>query len=442
MITFGNRIEPITDMYLIDEMKNLTFRKEQATCHGKVIEFNAPWEGLGSTGTSVVQNGKEIKCYYRGYPTKGGDQNTNQTACLAISEDGIHFSRVPVNRIDYNGIAENNIVYKGTECHNFCPFYDTNPDCPEDQRYKAVGGTNQIGGLFGFISADGIHWKKVSDKPIITAGDFDTMNMAFWNPHTGRYHAYCRYLDHRLGDPRMPHGCRAIHSCTSLDFLNWTEFTDNEYAEGMPTEQFYTNAARPIPGAEHVLLSMPMRFQETRTKLDDHSHPGLSDAVLLTSRDGVYWDRMLKDAFLAGDLEPHEWTQRNFIVCGGLAAVDDRFFFYVQKNYMWEDCGIFAYSVPKYRFLSLYADASGGQFTTKPLQFVSDDVYLNYATSAYGNIEITVADEKGQTVFSSGEIFGNELSHRVHIDGLAGKSGTMTVSLKEAHLYALGSAMM
>ena len=44
-------------------------------------------------------------------------------------------------------------------------------------------------------------------------------------------------------------------------------------------------------------------------------------------------------------------------------------------------------------------------------------------------------------IFVSDEIFGNELSHNLHVDGLAGKIGTMRVELKEAHLYALGSNM-
>ncbi|MBQ9717420.1 MAG: hypothetical protein IJV76_05455, partial [Clostridia bacterium] len=160
-----------------------------------------------------------------------------------------------------------------------------------------------------------------------------------------------------------------------------------------------------------------------------------------TSRDGVYWDRTLKDAWLSGSLYEHEWTQRNFITLGGIVERGDQFYIYTMKNYMWDDDGICAYSVPKYRFLSLYADRKGGSFTTKPLCFTSDDLYLNYSTSAYGSVQVTIRDETGAEIYTSDEIFGNELSYRLHIDGLTGRTGTMTVRLCEAHVYALGSRM-
>ena len=108
---------------------------------------------------------------------------------------------------------------------------------------------------------------------------------------------------------------------------------------------------------------------------------------------------------------------------------------------MWDDDGIWAYSIPKYRFLSLYADEDGGSFTTKPLRFETDDIYLNYSTSAYGYIKVTILDDCGSVLFVSDEIYGNELSHKLSVEGLAGKTGTMRIELKEAHLYALGSNM-
>ena len=78
---------------------------------------------------------------------------------------------------------------------------------------------------------------------------------------------------------------------------------------------------------------------------------------------------------------------------------------------------------------------------TKPLNFQTDDIYLNYSTSAYGYVKVTILDDTGAEVFVSDEIFGNELSHKLHVEGLSGKTGTMQIELKEAHLYALGSDM-
>ena len=45
---------------------------------------------------------------------------------------------------------------------------------------------------------------------------------------------------------------------------------------------------RPIPGAEHILISMPMRFAEKRVRHLQQGSTGISDAVCCygTSRDG------------------------------------------------------------------------------------------------------------------------------------------------------------
>ena len=148
------------------------------------------------------------------------------------------------------------------------------------------------------------------------------------------------------------------------------------------------------------------------------------------------------DAFISGGLYSHEWPQRCFIPLGGIISRGDYFYFYVSQNYMWEDHGIYVYSVPKYRFLSLYADENGGEMLTKELTFTSDDIYLNFATSAYGYLKVTILDEQGKEFYQSDEIFGNELSYKLHVEGLTGKTGRMKIELHAAHLYAIGSRMV
>lgn len=450
MITFGKKIELMVDDYLIETKQNLSFRYQLPTDRGCVIPFRASWEGEGSLGLTVFEDAENIKCYYRGFPTNQSDLDERQTSCLSVSDDGLHFTPYPVNEISYDGIKENNIVRMDTFCHNFAPFYDTNPNCKSDERYKAIGGIIQQGGIHVFGSPDGIHWHMLADGPVITKGLFDSMNLAFWNPQTGLYHCYSRYFwapglkhnDYTIDTYyKIPGITRAIQSCTSEDFIHWSDPVENEYAIGHPDE-LYTNATHPIPGAEHILVSIPMRYQASRKKDTNYPESGISDAILMTSRDGVHWDRSVKDAWLSGGVEEdREWTQRNFITAGGIIERNNEFYFYVEKHYMWDDGGIWAYSVPKYRLMSLYADGDGGSVTTKQLQFVSDDIFLNYSTSAYGYVKVTVLADDGTELFKSDEIFGSELSHRLHIDGLSGKTGTMQIELMEAHLYALGSNM-
>ena len=438
MIKFGNRIEMMVDDYLIENMENLSFRKNEPLCMGKAAEYTGEWEKEGSLGVSVLDNGEQVMLYYRGFPgLHASDEDEHQTACLAVSTDGINFTPAKINNIEYNGMKDNNIVLMHSCCHNFAPFYDTNPLVKEDEKYKAIGGTLLgNGGLLTYKSHDGIHWEQMCKEPVITQGTFDSLNMAFWDQEIGMYRCYYRrFTGHRF------QGRRIIVSAVSRDFIHWQDATPNIYLPEKE-EDLYTNATRPVPGAEHMYLSMPMRFHPSRKKYPEYPRVGVSDCVLMTSRDGVHWNRTLNDAFISGGLYSHEWTQRCFIPLGGIVSRGDYFYFYVSQNYLWDDAGIYVYSVPKYRFLSLYADEDGGQLLTKELLFTSDDIFLNYATSAYGYVMITVLDEQGNEVFKSEEIFGNELSYKLHIEGLAGKTGRIKIALHAAHLYALGSSMM
>ena len=438
MIKFGNHIEMLVDDYLIESMKHVSFRKNEPLWIGKVAEYKGAWEQPGSLGVSVLDNGEQVMLYYRGFPGNGAkDEDERQVACLSVSTDGVHFAPAKVNEIEYQGSKENNIVLMHSCCHNFAPFYDANPLAKEDEKYKAVGGTFLgNGGLHAYKSRDGIHWEPMSEKPIITKGTFDSLNMAFYDEAIGLYRCY-----YRTFTDGMFKGRRVILSAVSEDFIHWHDATENVYFP-VKKEDLYTNATRPVPGAEHMYISMPMRFHPSRKKYPDYRSVGISDCVFMTSRDGVHWTRTLNDAFISGGLYSHEWTQRCFIPLGGIVARDDYFYFYVSQNYMWEDAGIYAYSVPKYRFLSLYADENGGEILTKELDFTSDDIYLNYATSAYGSVKVTVLNEKDEEIFKSDEIFGNELSYRVHAEGLAGTRGRLKLELCAAHVYAIGSCMM
>lgn len=439
MIPFGTRIELFTDTYLIESMTGVTFRNTVPVCRGKVIGFDEPWADLGSLGMTVFSDGTEVKLYYRGYPADAGsDASERQTSCLSVSRDGLHFTPVPVNTVSYDGITENNIVRMDTNCHNFAPFYDTNPDCPDGERYKAIGGIWQTGGIHVYASPDGIRWTELADGPVITKGAFDSMNMAFYDPAAKLYRCYYR---------EFRNGVRIIQSAVSEDFLHWSDPVPNEYGGAVSeNEHLYTNASRPVPGAEHMLVSFPMRFQEKRKKITEYNgnvygSDGVSDALMLFSRDGVHWTRTVKEPWLAGSLYEHEWTQRNFITLGGIVEEGNDFLIYVMQNYMWDDDGIWAYALPRYRFLSLHADGDGGVVRTKPLRFETDDIYLNYATSAYGYVKVKVVGEDGGVRFDSGEIYGNELSYRLHVDGLAGTGGSLVIELNEAHVYAIGADM-
>jgi len=465
MIPFGHRIEPFVDSYLIAEKNNVIFRYTEPMNRGLALKYDQPWENPGSCVFSALEDEEGVKLYYRGFRKNTYEDlsDTNVDTCaLAFSRDGLLFEYYPVNQVEYAGSNTNNLIAVRNTSRgelevslgDMNVFYDTNPDCKPDERYKFVSGRRDERGshgiaLFAFCSADGIHWRKMSDIPVVIKGELDTFPITFWDSHAKLYRCYSRYFDdHGTYSQCWAGGqYRAIQSCVSTDFIHWSEPVFNQYEEELE-DHLYTCSVVPLPGAEHVKICMSMRFAASRQTtipnpdgLYKGGTEGVSDAVFMSSRDGVKWDRTIQDAWISPSTYEHEWTQRNFIIGGGLIERGDDFLFYVNKNYMWNDESLWTYSVPRYRFMYLYADGSGGTVLTKPLYFQSDDIYLNYATSAYGSVVVTVLNDDGSIRFTSEEIFGNEFSHRVHVEGLKNTTGRLYLTLKEARVYAIGSDM-
>src|SRR5437870_12378171 len=104
----------------------------------------------------------------------------------------------------------------------------------------------------------------------MTEGAFDSLNLAFWDDARGDYACYSRIFASRI---------RAVQSSRSPDFFTWSAGKPNTYAGDVPAEHFYTSATLPCPGAEHLLLAFPRRFDPSRRKVPAHKVAGVSDSV-------------------------------------------------------------------------------------------------------------------------------------------------------------------
>jgi hypothetical protein len=273
------------------------------------------------------------------------------------------------------------------------------------------------------------------------------MNTAFFDTHAGIYRCYSRYWDSDKSG-QYYNGWRAIQSTTSEDFIHWTPQVHNKYiGQDRLYEHFYTNATRNIPGAEHILVSFPMRFAETRKKVGYFNDTGVSDSIFMTSRDGVNWDRTFKNAWIYPEMGDRNWTERSYITLSGFVDMNDEFNFYASDHYQWDDGGINRYSIPWMRFASLYGDNDGAEIITKPLEMTGNDLSINYRTSAFGSVRIAVMDEDAHIIEGMGyddcpEIYGNELRYTVKWNGrsvckLAGKKVKLGIKLLGAHLYSI-----
>lgn len=437
-IDLGSRWELFVDEYLVAQKNGLALKLHDPIKREIVLTTDQPWEGMTCAYFSVIQVGKKVLMYYRG-SSGGSDHSDAQVTCVAESTDGIHFTRPKLGIIEAGGTKDNNVIWRGVESHNFSPFLDTNPATKTEERFKALGGVKQPGknwyqgetpgGLYAFASADGIHWTKMKDTPVMTKGAFDSQNLAFWDSTRDRYACFSRIFSNKV---------RAVQSCTSTDFLAWSDGVPHQYAEGVPMEHFYTSATVPCPTAPHLFLSFPKRFVTNRKKVPEHEGPGVSDAVFMSSRDGVHWDRPFLEAWVRPGPDLKNWTDRNNMTANGIITGETEWSLYISEHYRHADHRIRRLTVRKEGFASMHADAKGGEFTTKPLKFTGNKLLLNYSTSAAGSIQIEALDESGKVVATMPELYGDEFeANALNVSKLVGQTIQLSVKMKDADLYAL-----
>jgi hypothetical protein len=451
-LRIGNQLQLFVDDYLIETRDGVELKLQAPQPAGKAIAFDKPWEGNVSAYVSVFHDGNKYRMYYRGasapsYARKSAlkpgetlfPEHPNFT-CYAESRDGITWTKPSLGIYDFHGSRDNNIVHSGEASENFGPFLDGNPNAPASERYKAVGGGGK--GLMAFKSADGIHWEKMTEQRIITDGKFDSLNVVFWDSLRQEYVAI--YRD-------FVQGVRTLKHATSNDFLHWTKGEWADYGDA-PGEQLYTNATTPYFRAPQIYLAFPKRLVPWRRVFEDEpSHDGVSEAVFMSSRDGVHWDRRFLEAFIRPGRDPLDWVHRTHMTATGiLATAPDEVSIFVSRHYTYPSAFLERMTMRTDGFVSAHAGYAGGSFTTKPLFIEGNDLVLNYATSAVGSIRWEILDLHGNPLPGFGVeqtklLSGDEIEHRIHLQNpkrigdqaLGSRAVKLRFFLKDADLYSL-----
>ena len=451
-LRIGNQLQLFVDDYLIEASDGVELKLQTPQPAGKAIAFDKPWEGNVSAYVSVFHDGDKYRMYYRGasapsYARKSAlkpgetlfPEHPNFT-CYAESRDGIVWTKPSLGIQDFQGSRDNNIILSGEASENFGPFLDGNPNAPASERYKAVGGGGK--GLMAFKSADGIHWEKMTEQRIITDGRFDSLNVVFWDSLRQEYVAI--YRD-------FVQGVRSLKHATSKDFLHWTKGEWADYGDA-PAEQLYTNATTPYFRAPQIYLAFPKRLVPWRRVFEDEpSHDGVSEAVFMSSRDGVHWDRRFLEAFIRPGRDPLDWVHRTHMTATGiLATAPDEVSIFVSRHYTYPSAFLERMTMRTDGFVSAHAGYAGGSFTTKPLFIEGNDLVLNYATSAVGNIRWEILDLHdnplpGFGVEQTKLLSGDEIEHRIRLQNpkntgdqaLGSRPVKFRFFLKDADLYSL-----
>lgn len=453
----GSNRELFVDQYLIYKLNNVTQELHTPRNEGVVLKFDNPWEGNFSGYCTIIKDSNQYKLYYRGIREAGKDGNDNEVTCYAESSDGFNWVKPDLGIYTINGTMNNNVIlaHVAPATHNFSPFLDANPDAKASERFKAVGGTGKTG-LFAFVSADGIHWKKAQEAAVFKTGVFDSQNVAFWSESEQQYVCYFRTWSD--GGFTLYKGYRSVSRTTSKDFINWTNPVNMTFGN-TPLDHLYTNQTSPYFRAPHIYLAIGARFMPKRQVLTDEQAKALnvnpnyfkdcSDAILMTTRGGNNYDRTFMESFIRPGIGLENWVSRsNYPVLNVVQTSPSELSVYVNESYAQPTAHIKRYSLRLDGFASLNAGLKGGEVITKPFKFKGKELEINYSTSAAGSVRIEILDEKnkpvpGYTLNDSQEIIGNEIKRIVSWNGkedvssLEGKPVKLKIYLKDADLYSL-----
>lgn len=371
------------------------------------------WEGrvLCLFGTVLPHPDDGFRLYYSNYCRH------TQSVLLATGKDGINWRKPNLGLVDWEGSTNNNIVHSSRRTMDSPSLmYD-----PEDAAfpYKMIAcemepaREPQAGlsiALYGYGSADGLHWTRWTDDPVLKAGDRTNIMP---EKQQGKYVIYTR-----APDMLTTSGKRCIYRSESANFMEWTEpelvFEPDLYDRA--DVEFYGMSVFARNGWHFGLLEY---WHSDEDRLEIH---------LAYSRDGKTWSRPEpRIPFIASQ---YDWNRKwNSCASNGPLIIGTKMVFHVGGR--WSGHGVpptdaygaigFA-TLPVDRFCALEAQ-SEGQVITVPIRWPGGKLLLNADTResfhshpvyVNGEISVDILDVDGHPIAGrSGEHAGvyRENSH-------------------------------
>ena len=453
----GKSRELLWDEAPIAEMQGVSLVLHHPVPRNVAIVHDAPWEGNVCCYHTVLKYNGQYRMYYRGATYKMATDH-EQVTCVAVSDDGINWTKPDLGIFEFNGSKHNNIVWMGdVAAHNFTPFVDDNPECLDDCRFKAVGGDYKTG-LMLYTSTDGFHWKRALGKGIITDGLFDSQNTIFFDKAKNCYISYNRKMQPLLNSFTL----RAIQRCVSTDMLHWSRPEWLSFNDGVQDMELYTNAITPYCRCPEMYVGFPKRFTRNRKTVYDmyagDGLPGVSDGVFMSSRDGLNFNRW-PEAFIRPGLQHERWINRNNMVAWGLVETasdmegtpNEISLYSTEAYYSDKPNRLRRMTVRLDGFASAQAPFKGGSFTTKYMTFDADgnctNLLLNASTSGAGGISCEIIGEDGNPVpgFSMDDavtIYADDIEIPMEwkngndLSALAGKPIALRFNMSDADIYS------
>lgn len=496
MIDIQNRRECFFDSFLIDEEKTTAeTRLHKPVRRGVLLRMDQPWEGRYTTFFCPVFAEGKWRMYYTSTLS-----STQKYICCAESVDGEHWVRPELGIVEFDGSRRNNIIldlpmlaeFGFTNFDNLSVFYDENPACPADEKYKMTCAWIGHAALTALMSADGIHFTK--SRFITDDGAFDSQNRAFFSAEHGRYFCYFRgehdpaettsiadksYTDrtaNALYDPlrfllREPGEgtfmfMRDIRVIESENFADWSpqrliSTTGTDF-------QLYNNVIFPYPRAPHLFIGFPLRYTERKAwtknydelcgrenrlrRMRSSARQGLavSDGLFMCSRDGYTFTKYDEAILPPPPENPEAFVYGDGTACPALIEVpsdipgaDNEYMLILRENFRTAQGfnQLVKYTIRLDGFVSLHAGGEIKEAVTKEFVCSGGELYANIATSARGWAYFTL--RCGEEEYTSCEIFGNSTDKRIRFedDGaiahLAGKPVTLRMRMYDCDIFAI-----
>ena len=438
---------------------------------GPFVSADRPWEAaVGSHGT-IFEDGGVYRFYYRVRTDATGDDGSSpMLLAYAESTDGATWTKPTIGTVEVAGSKANNIVYgldaaRGRSVNSACVFKD--PSGGPNDRYKLLYRDPQddIPHLYGAVSPDGLRWETL-DEPLVPNYMSDTHNVVGYDPRHAQYVAYIRgWTRFQRGSL---HGRRTIARAATDRFDAWPrpETVYSPDALDGPDTDIYTNAYTPWPGADAYLM-FPAFYQR---------NADIVELQMLTSRDGVSWERLTRDPVVPGG-EPGTDSEGGYYAGAGLVSFrPDKVSLFVSPTWHTHNEGHYGsgrasgthrgyWSTATWRkdgFVSLEAPDEGS-FTTIPITFEGGRLTINAWTRFGGELSFELADAstehmgrfgegapaesaapiRGRTFNDCDPFAGDSTSHTVTWNGesdispWANRPVRLRVRMRRARLYAL-----
>ena len=446
-----------------------------------LLRADRSWEaqGIGGYNTVLREGENRFRLWYAAQMKSGLPQEGAGRLCYAESEDGVSWHKPDLGLVSFQGSTANNIVAPLDERQSLqgaTVYMDER--APAEARYRlwtkfqprddeiAAGAKP---GLWAMHSPDGLHWTCDDDQPNPPEQMCDTQNVLFWDDRLELYVGYTRVHETQRRDEaaemKLGKRYRSVGRITSPDFRTWSQPTlivlEGDALDlnaplppasvDRPQVDFYTNAVYKHPEADDAYFMMPAAYYHW----EQSDAPATMDVQLLTSWDGIRWERQ-------GDRAP--FLRRGFDggPAGGMIMANvwpvntdaETWIYYSGRGNKHNDesrdganTGLFRAVLRRDGFVSADAGLTGGEFTTPPLDFAGDELELNVDCGGGGWLLVELQDAEGRALEGYGlkeceTVTANAIKSRVTWKGadrriaVTTKPVRMRVVMRSAKLYS------